>query len=681
LFILGKPNTKDLLFLELSMRSLQKYFSIRVLLIVICAILAVIAPDVFSLENRYLLKICYSAFFLLTILGAIFYKAPVLSNQLKRRKIRTDIEIPLPDDVATVSRDFQKDLMEKERLFQFMFNSSIDGFWTYDIPTGKVSWSDRAAFILGASQQELGDNFDILKTKVFEKDWSDFRNKFAEALNQSESFSTPLRLLIGKKEITISGRAQCNDEGRPICVFGSLSQPTERTAQFEKQNALSIYVDTLTGVRNRRCFLEKLEKEIQKAKERPDYLFALVLLDIDHFSAINDNYSLDMGDVLLQLVSERISLSCRQNDCVARIGPDVFGIILRNVQNNRTDDELHTIVRRLHSKVKTPLQIGSNEVYVSASMAVVVNREFDNVDDLLANANAMLREIKRSDDRGGIQFFTSGIREKAMKLYRLEFEIRKAIQCREFLLYYQPVIDIGDQNKIVAFEALVRWNNSERGIISPAEFIPMAEETGLIIPLGEMILQMACTQAKKWVDLGYHDIMVAVNFSAKQFAVDDMVEKVKRVLVETKLNPRNLKIEITEYSAMCEVEKTIDIMKALSGMGLQISIDDFGTGYSSLIYLKRYPIHTLKMDKSFVNHVAEDEEDGTFARMVIGIAQSLNLELIAEGVETKAQLEFLRNEGCRLIQGFYFSRPLSEVDALSYLEAHYLKNKTTPVLN
>lgn len=172
----------------------------------------------------------------------------------------------------------------------------------------------------------------------------------------------------------------------------------------------------------------------------------------------------------------------------------------------------------------------------------------------------------------------------------------------------------------------------------------MAEETGLIIPLGEMILQMACTQAKKWVDLGYRDIMVAVNFSAKQFAVDDMVEKVKRVLVETKLNPRNLKIEITEYSAMCEVEKTIDIMKALSGMGLQISIDDFGTGYSSLIYLKRYPIHTLKMDKSFVNHVAEDEEDATFARMVIGIAQSLNLELIAEGVETKAQLDFLKDE-------------------------------------
>lgn len=656
------------------MRPFQKFISVRVLCVLICAILVTGSIEVFSFEGLYLLKICYSLIVLLVIAGALFYRVQFNSKNSKQRKIRNDIEIPLPDDATIVSRDFKKDLIEKENLFQFMFNSSIDGFWTYNIPTGKVSWSDRAAFILGVSQEELGDSFDILKKKVFEKDWSDFRNKFSEALTNSESFSTPLRLLVGKKEITINGTPQCNEDGRPVRVIGSLSQPTERTAQFEKQSVLSIYEDPLTGVGNRRCFLEKLEKEIKKAKGRPDYLFALVLLDIDHFSAINDTYSLDLGDVLLQLVSERISLSCRQNDCVARIGPDVFGIILRNVQNNRSDDELHTIVRRLHNKVKSPLQIGSNEVFISASMAVVVNREFDNVDDLLANANAMLREIKRGDDRGGIQFFTSGIREKAMKLYKLEFEIRKAIQCREFLLYYQPVVDIVDQNKVVAFEALVRWNNSERGIISPADFIPMAEETGLIIPLGEMILQMACTQAKKWVDLGFHNIVVAVNFSAKQFAVDDMVDKVKRVLFETKLNPKNLKIEITEYSAMCEVEKTIEIMKTLSCMGLQISIDDFGTGYSSLIYLKRYPIHTLKMDKTFVNHVADDEEDATFARMVIGIANSLNLELIAEGVETKAQLDFLKNEGCRYIQGFYFSHPLSEKGALSYLQEHYIES-------
>ena len=232
-----------------------------------------------------------------------------------------------------------------------------------------------------------------------------------------------------------------------------------------------------------------------------------------------------------------------------------------------------------------------------------------------------------------------------------------------------------------ALEALVRWNQSENGFISPAEFIPIAEETGLIIPMGAQILKMACLQAKKWVDQGFTDLQVAVNFSAKQFALDNMVDDLKQVLLETRLNPKNLKLEITEYTAVCEADKTIAVMRALSGMGIQISIDDFGTGYSSLSHLKRFPIHTLKMDKSFVDHVVDDEEDASFARMVIGLAKSLNLDLIAEGVETEAQLEFLRSEGCRLIQGFYFSKPLSVNETQEYLTQHYYaKKKAAEVL-
>jgi EAL domain-containing protein (putative c-di-GMP-specific phosphodiesterase class I) len=190
--------------------------------------------------------------------------------------------------------------------------------------------------------------------------------------------------------------------------------------------------------------------------------------------------------------------------------------------------------------------------------------------------------------------------------------------------------------------------------------------------LGAQLLEMACIQMKKWVDMGFENVQMAVNFSAKQFALDNMLEDVKQVLLRTKLNPKNLKLEITEYTAVCEAEKTVKIMQALSGMGIQISIDDFGTGYSSLSYLKRFPIHTLKMDKSFIDHVTDDEEDASFARMVIGIAKSLNLDLIAEGVESESQLEFLRAEGCKLIQGFYFSKPLSSDKALEYLQAHYL---------
>ena len=244
-------------------------------------------------------------------------------------------------------------------------------------------------------------------------------------------------------------------------------------------------------------------------------------------------------------------------------------------------------------------------------------------------------------------------------------------------MVYQPIIDIEQGNRVSGFEALVRWNNSEHGVVSPAEFIPLAEETGLIVPMGAQILRMACEQTKKWVDMGYSDIRVAVNFSAKQFTLDNMVDDVKQVLAETHLNPKNLKLEITEYTAMCEVEKAIDIMRALSNMGLQISIDDFGTGYSSLSYLKRYPVHTLKMDKSFIDHIADDEEDATFARMVIGIASTLNLDLIAEGVESEEQLQFLKREGCRYIQGYYFSKPLAPDKALAYMQEHYAQEKVS----
>ena len=513
----------------------------------------------------------------------------------------------------------------------------------------------------------------VIGRAITEDDIATIRTEMQKVLAEDRPFSLTMRLVAGtdtQQEITVSGRPQFNEEGRPIRVIGSIGTKLN-SAAIERQNYYYAYQDALTGVYNRKFFLEKLKVDIDNAAKRPDYTFAVALLDIDSFGAINDSFSTNFGDNVLRIVSERIKSSCRDNDCVARIGPDVFAVILHNIQGTDPNDDLMPIVRRLHNNVKTPIQLEGRELYISVSMAVVVNRDVDCVEDIMANASAILRDLKKNGDHGGIQFFTGGIREKAMKLYKLEYEIRRAIQAKEFVLMYQPIVDIGAGNTVVGFEALVRWNNSEQGVISPAEFIPIAEETGLIVPMGAQILRMACEQTKKWVDQGYENIKVAVNFSAKQFALDNMVDDVRKILSETHLNPKNLKLEITEYTAMCEVEKTIDIMRSLSSMGLQISIDDFGTGYSSLSYLKRYPIHTLKMDKSFIDHVANDEEDASFARMVISIAKSLNLDLIAEGVETEEQLEFLRREGCRQIQGFFFSKPLTPEDALGYLKDHY----------
>lgn len=647
------------------MRLFDEHVILRFALLITSFLFSALIPDFVEHSDNAVVVVPYVFCILFLIYLAVFYRFPSSSSQ---KKMRSDVNVN--EVVLEPIRNYERDLIEKDRLFQMMIDVSSEGFWTFDVSSDKVFWSNKVGKILGIEM--LGDSFDVVKSCVLESDWESFRKSLQACLNEKRNFTIRMRLLnkkAGCEEIVISGRPQCNEAGLLIRVIGSLSA-IQDSHNLVRENDFLSTCDSLTGVSNRQEFLNELAKDVEKAAGRPDYIFAVALLDIDSFAAINDSYSIDVGDQVLRIVADRITASSRSGDSVARIGPDVFALIFRDVQGD-VNGELISIVRNLHSKVKMPLKLEGKELYISVSMSVVVNKDGDSVEDLLANANAVLRDMKKGGNHGGVQFFTGGIREKAMNLYKLEFEIRKAIQAREFMLVYQPIVDIVNGDRIVGFEALVRWNNSERGVISPGEFIPIAEETGLIVPMGAQILRMACEQTKAWVDMGYENIQVSVNFSAKQFALDNMVEDVRRILQETRLNPKNLKLEITEYTALCESEKTIEMMRALASMGLQISIDDFGTGYSSLSYLKRFPVNTLKMDKSFVDHVTDDEEDASFARMVIGIANSMNLGLIAEGVETRDQLDFLRSEGCRFIQGFYFSKPLNSEAALAYLRRHY----------
>ena len=647
------------------MRLFDEHVILRFALLITSFLFAALIPDILEHSDNGVVVVPYIFCILFLDYLAVFYRFP---SSVAQKKMRSDVNVN--EVVLEPIRNYERDLIEKDRLFQMMIDVSSEGFWTFDVSSDKVFWSNKVGKILGIEM--LGDSFDVVKSCVLESDWESFRKSLQACLNEKRNFTIRMRLLnkkAGCEEIVISGRPQCNEAGLLIRVIGSLSA-IQDSHNLVRENDFLSTCDSLTGVSNRQEFLNELAKDVEKAAGRPDYIFAIALLDIESFAAINDSYSIDVGDQVLRIVADRISASSRAGDCIARIGPDVFALIFRDIQGD-VNGELISIVRNLHSKVKMPLKLEGKELYISVSMSVVVNKDGDCVEDLLANANAVLRDMKKGGNHGGVQFFTGGIREKAMNLYRLEFDIRRAIQAREFILMYQPIVDIVDGDRIVGFEALVRWNNSERGIISPGEFIPIAEETGLIVPMGAQILRMACEQTKIWVDMGYENIQVSVNFSAKQFALDNMVEDVRRILQETRLNPKNLKLEITEYTALCESEKTIEMMRALASMGLQISIDDFGTGYSSLSYLKRFPVNTLKMDKSFVDHVTDDEEDASFARMVIGIANSMNLGLIAEGVETRDQLDFLRSEGCRFIQGFYFSKPLNSEAALAYLRRHY----------
>ena len=654
------------------MKLFDEHVVLRFALLITSFLFAAVIPDFVEHSENFVVATPYVICILFLVYLALFYRFP---STISQKKMRSDINVD--EVVLEPIRNYERDLIEKDRLFQMMIDVSSEGFWTFDVSSDKVFWSNKVGKILG--KDSLGDSFDIVKSCVLESDWESFRKSLQECLNEKRNFTIRMRLLnkmANCEAIVISGRPQCNEAGLLIRVIGSLSA-IQDSRNLVRENDFLSTCDSLTGVSNRQEFLNELAKEVEKSTERPDYIFAVALLDIDSFAAINDSYSIDVGDQVLRIVADRITASSRTGDSVARIGPDVFALIFRNIQGSDVNAELISIVRNLHAKVKMPLQLDGRELYISVSMSVVVNKDGDCVEDLLANANAVLRDMKKGGNHGGVQFFTGGIREKAMNLYKLEFEIRKAIQAREFVLVYQPIVDIVNGDRIVGFEALVRWNNSERGIISPGEFIPIAEETGLIVPMGAQILRMACEQTKVWVDMGYENIQVSVNFSAKQFTLDNMVDDVRRIFQETKLNPKNLKLEITEYTALRESEKTIKMMRALASMGLQISIDDFGTGYSSLAYLKRFPVHTLKMDKSFVDHVTDDEEDASFARMVIGIAHSMNMGLIAEGVETRDQLDFLRSEGCQFIQGYYFSKPLNSEAALAYLRRHY-KGESTP---
>ena len=653
------------------MRLFDEKVVLRFLLVIASVFFAAFIPEILSGKERLIWAVPYilADFFLVVV--AVLYRFPIIGN---RKRMREDVNIAPPTADPTPIRDFKKDLMERDELFQMMVDISASGFWTFDVITGKVYWSRRAIKLLQAESSTMLDSFDLLKERIVESDWLQFKKALQVALENGEKFSLTVNLLkakSGEGSLMLSGHVQMNDSGHPIRIVGALNEYSDKQAQA-KQNYYYAYQDALTGVYNRKFFLEKLKVDVDMALKRPDYLFAVALLDIDRFGAINTSYSINVGDSVLRVVADRIKAQCRVGDTIARIGPDVFAIVLHDIKFNDDDNDIKAVVRRIHNAVKQPIQLEGRELYIGVSMAVALNREVDCVEDIMANVTSSLREMKKSVAHGGIQFFSGGIREKAMKLYKLEFDIRRALQAREFVLFYQPIVDIANGNRVSAFEALVRWNQSENKFISPAEFIPIAEETGLIIPMGAQILRMACLQAKAWVDQGFTDIQVAVNFSAKQFALDNMIDDIKQVLLETHLNPKNLKLEITEYTAVCEAEKTVKIMKALSGMGIQISIDDFGTGYSSLSYLKQFPIHTLKMDKSFIDHVTDDEEDASFARMVIGIAKSLNLDLIAEGVESEEQLDFLKSEGCKLIQGFYFSKPLSADKAYEYLQQHYL---------
>ncbi|MBI5752080.1 MAG: EAL domain-containing protein [Hydrogenophilales bacterium] len=412
--------------------------------------------------------------------------------------------------------------------------------------------------------------------------------------------------------------------------------------------------DALTGLPNRALFLDLLNRAMIQA-EREECLLAVVFLDLDGFKNINDTLGHDWGDQLLREIAQRISAAVRRNDVVARQGGDEFTILLQGVKH--VDDVL-AVLRKILAAVSEPVYLREKEIHVTASLGITIFPLDDtDAEHLLRNADTAMYRAKEAG-RDSFQFYTAEMNAQAQERLAIETDLRRAIAQHEFVLHFQPQVDIAS-GRVIGAEALLRWNHPEKGMIPPGKFIPVAEESGLIVPIGEWVLRDACRQLRAWQLSGLPSLRIAVNLSARQFREPNLPQRIAGIMAECGLENREvLEVEITESLLMKNVEVARDMLKQLFDMGVRISVDDFGTGYSSLSYLQRFCLHALKVDQSFVRDITTGADGAVIAGVIVDMAHKLKLSVIAEGVETLAQLEYLEQIGCDEIQGFYFSRPL-----------------------
>jgi diguanylate cyclase (GGDEF)-like protein/PAS domain S-box-containing protein len=440
-------------------------------------------------------------------------------------------------------------------------------------------------------------------------------------------------------------------DGQPAAL-GTAFDVTERK-RAEEQITEIAYHDNLTGLPNRLLFHDRLRQAVVQA-HRGGHRVAVLFLDLDRFKTINDSLGHTVGDRLLRGVSERISDSVRESDTVARLGGDEFTLLLPRV-NDATD--VAKVAEKILESLRQAFPVDGHELFVTSSMGISLYPEDGHdPESLVKNADTAMYRAKELG-RDKYQLYTPAMNARAMERLALENSLRKALTNDELIIYYQPVVDL-ETRRIRGLEALLRWRHPELGLVSPAEFIPLAEVTGLILPIGPWLLRTACSQAKAWQEQGMPGLTVSVNLSARQFQQEDLVEQVTHALDVSGLAPACLDLEITESHAMQSPETAAEILRALKAVGVRISIDDFGIGYSSLGYLKRLPIDTLKIDQSFVRDIITDPDDAAIVTAVIAMARTLKLSVVAEGVETEEQLAFLAARGCDRMQGYLFSHPL-----------------------
>jgi diguanylate cyclase (GGDEF)-like protein/PAS domain S-box-containing protein len=555
---------------------------------------------------------------------------------------------------------------QSEERYALAAQGANDGVWDWNLQTDQIFFSHRWKAMLGYPLEALSDRPSEWFERVHPDDLHWVKREMTAHLDkQVDQFESQHRMLHQNGEyrwVLSRGSAIWDETGRAIRIAGF---QTDITAwkQAEEKLVYEALHDTLTGLPNRVFLMERLRQALQLAERSKDYLFAVLFIDLDRFKVINDSLGHMIGDQLLISISRRLSNCLRPSDTIARLGGDEFVILLADVKDR---DSATRIADRIQEELLLPFNLDGHEVFSAASIGIAFSTVgYDRPEDLLRDADIAMYRAK-AHGRARYAIFHPGMHSKAVALLQIETDLRRAIDREELQLHYQPIVSLRTR-QITGFEALIRWQHPQRGMIPPVEFVPVAEETGLITSMGWWVLQESCRQMQQWHEQfpSPHPLTVNVNLSSKQFS-PHLVEQISQILEETKLPPQYLKLEITESILMENAESAVSTLTQLKKLGTLLAIDDFGTGYSSLNYLHRFPIDTLKVDRSFISKVDVDGEQLAIARTIITLAWNLGMEVVAEGVETMKQLAQLRSLQCDYAQGFLFSSPL-DVEAVEQL--------------
>ena len=526
------------------------------------------------------------------------------------------------------------------------------GSWVCEFPGGSTRLTAEAARIFG-----LPEGADLAREDLFAclhpEDRAGVDRAWRALLEEHSPFDEEHRVQTpgGLRWVRHKINLERIHDGEPLRAVGTVQDVTEKKAAESQLERLAHY-DALTGLPNRALLHDRMRQATARA-DREQTMFALIFLDLDQFKVINDRLGHAAGDEVLQEAARRVLLCLRATDTVARLGGDEFTLLLEDIHHV---DEVAAVARKILDSLADLTEVGGREVHVSASIGATIYPLDDrDVQTLLKNADIAMYQAKR-EGRNNFQFFAPAMGTRAERQAEVRVRLRNALERGEFSLHYQPQVRLGD-GAIVGVEALLRWTDSALGPVSPGEFIPVAEEMGLIVPVGDWVLREACRQCKAWLDAGLAPLRVSVNLSPRQFRQKTMAHGIAAILQETGLPATCLEVEITEGIVMKQADRAIRTLNELNRLGVQIAIDDFGTGYSSLAYLERFPVHVLKIDQSFVQAIQVGEDQAPIVNTVIQLARQLGLAAVAEGVETAGQRDYLRAQGCDLYQGYLFCYP------------------------